>query len=204
MHYLYQNVCDPTEDIISHGITEYPERISFINCPPLEHSHVDINFVLNNVLVPANASFTGVLRNPLERQISLYMFRIYRGGYFNSKVPSPEHFRSILYRGELQDYRYWQTQHQNTFLDSTEATDKEWWVYDNIEDYLSYFMRKYNLTEKVPLEKLNASPGNKKDLIPIFYDDKTKTQAMAAFEKDIDLYEKAKSEWILKKTPYRI
>lgn len=195
MHYLYQNVCNQKEDIITQGITEYPARISFINCPRLEHSHVDAQFAIDKLKIPADARFVGVIRNPLEKQLSLYMFRILNNIY--GVKPSPEHFRSMLDNGELKDNRPWQTQHQHTFLEYNGNTIGEWWLYDNINDYLCEFMKEYDIVERVPLQKLNASPGTKGNLIDIFYDADSKAQAIKAFAKDIEIYEKAKERWKL-------
>jgi hypothetical protein len=195
MHYLYQNACDQKKDIITHGFTEYPERISFINCPRLEHSHIDAQFAIDKLNIPLDSKFVGVIRNPLEKQLSLYMFRILNNIY--GVKPSPEHFRSMLDNGELKDTRPWQIQHQHTFLKYNENNIGTWWLYDNIDDHLFEFMKEYDITERIPLQKLNASPGIKKNLIDIFYDSDTKAQAMKAFKKDIELYEKAKERWKL-------
>jgi hypothetical protein len=195
MHYLYQNVCDQKEDIITHGFTEYPERISFINCPRLDHSHVDVQFAIDELKIPIDSKFVGVIRNPLEKQLSLYMFRILKNIY--GVKPSPEHFRSMLDNGELIDNRPWQTQHQHTFLEYNGNGIGEWWLYDKIDDHLSEFMKEHDITERVSLQKLNASPGTKKDLINVFYDADTKMQAAKAFAKDIEIYEKVKKRWKL-------
>ena len=191
MHYLYNNACDPSEDVITHGITEYPNRVSFINCEPLEHSHVDVKFAIENLNVPPDSRFVGVIRHPLEKQLSLYLFRILRGVYKNK--PTPEHFRSLLVNGELTDDKYWQTQHQHTFLEYNDQLIGEWWLYEKVEAHLHDFMNQYGLVEKIPLQKLNTSPGSKKDLIDVFYDEETKKMAMTAFEKDFELYEKVRS-----------
>ncbi len=193
MHYLYNNACDPSEDIITHGITEYPQRVSFINCPVLEHSHVDVTFAINQLNVPRDANFVGVIRHPLEKQLSLYLFRIVKGVY--QEKPSPEHFRSLLVDGELSDHRYWQKQHQHTFLEYENETIGEWWLYEHIEDHLKLFMEQHELIEKIPMQKLNVSPGSKKDLIDVFYDADSKLQAIKAFEKDLELYERVRSTW---------
>lgn len=195
MHYLYQNACDPAEDMITQGITEYPARISFINCPRLEHSHVDAQFVIDRLKVPLDTKFVGVIRNPLEKQLSLYLFRIVNNVYGNVK-PSPEHFRSLLNDGELKDDASFQTQHQHTFLQYNGQAIGEWWLYENIGNHLSTFLNEYNIVETIPMQKLNASPGNKKDLINIFYDTDSKSRAIKAFAKDIELYESIKEKWI--------
>lgn len=195
MHYLYQNVCDQKEDIITRGFTDYPARILCINCPRLEHSHIDTQFAIDKLKILPDARFVGVIRNPLERQLSLYMFRILKNIY--GAKPSPEHFRSMLDNGELKDDQPWQTQHQHTFLEYDGNTIGEWWSYDNVDQHLSEFMKEHGIVERVPLQKLNASPGTKTDLIDIFYDADSKARAMKAFAKDIELYEKVKSRWKL-------
>lgn len=192
MHYMYHNVCDPTVDMISHGITTYPDRVSFINCPRLEHSHVDVKFVIDELKVPKSSRFVGVIRHPLEKQLSLYLFRIREGVY---KVPpSKEHFNSLLIDGELSDHRYWQRQHQHTFLEYDNECIGEWWLYENLTHHLNTFMNEYGLEEKIPLQNFNVSPGSKPSLIDVFYTATSRAQAEKAFEKDLELYEKVKRQ----------
>lgn len=192
MHYLYHNVCDKENDMITHGILDYPRKISFINTPTLEHSHVDAQFAIDNLGVPKNARFIGVVRHPLEKQISLYMFRVKRGVY--SKL-SAEHFKSLLENGELTDSKYWQRQHQHTYLEYDGKPLGEWWLYDKVNEHLKQLMSELGLEEKVPLQELNTTPGNKKDLIKYFYDEVSLTAAEKAFEKDLKLYDMVKSKW---------
>lgn len=192
MHYLYHNVCDKENDLITHGILDYPNKVSFINMPKLEHSHVDMQFAVDNLKVPLNARFIGIIRHPLEKQISLYMFRVKRGVY---KKMSVAHFRSLLVNGELEDYRYWQTQHQHTYLEYNEEPKGEWWLYDYVEQHLKSLMDELGLTEQMPLQKLNSTPGDKRELINLFYDKESRLAAEKAFAKDIALYEETKSRW---------
>ena len=191
MEYFYKNICDTKTDIISHGITTYPEKISFINCPKLEHSHVDAKFAIDELNVPNNAKFIGVVRHPLERQISLYLFRIRRGEYSCGKHNMPKHFRSKLINGELQDHQPCQMQHQHTFLEYAESINGEWWIYERVEEHLTNLMKEYGIEQKLNFGYLNKSTqslGKSKELIDVLYDDDTKKLAEKAFEKDIDLY----------------
>ena len=192
MQYLYHNVCDKENDLITHGILDYPNKVSFINLPKLEHSHVDVQFAIDELGVPKNARFIGIIRHPLEKQISLYIFRVKRGYY---KELSVDHFRSLLVNGELEDYRYWQTQHQHTYLEYNGQQIGEWWSYDHVQDHLKLLMNELQLKEKFPLQKLNSTPGDKKKLIEVFYDDKSKLEAEKAFAKDIELYERINKKW---------
>lgn len=191
MEYFYKNICDTKTDIISHGITNYPERLSFINCPKLKHSHVDAKFSIDELNVPNNAKFIGVVRHPLERQISLYLFRIRNDVYKCGKHDMPTHFRSKLINGELQDRQAHQKKHQHTFLEYKEPINSEWWIYERVEQHLMDLMKEYKIEQKVNFGYLNKSTqslGKSKELIDVLYDDNTKKLAEKAFEKDIDLY----------------
>ena len=192
MHYFYHNICDKENDMITHGILNYPEKVSFINVPKLEHSHVDAQFAIDKLKVPTNARFIGIIRHPLEKQISLYMFRVKRGVYTEL---SPEHFRSLLTNGELSDHRYWQKQHQHTYLEYNGSRLGEWWSYDKLNMHLESLMNELGLEETTPLQTLNSTPGDKRDMINMFYDTKTRMEAEAAFAKDIELYEEVNKKW---------
>jgi hypothetical protein len=193
MTFLYNNVCDVREDVISRAFewddTHY-EKVYHVNCPILPHSHVDATYVIDNNIVPSNAIFKGVVRHPFERQLSLYFYRI-RTGIYGHKKPSIQEFRSKIIEGVLQD-KPQQMQSQSSFLQYKGKTVGDYWLCDNIDKHLYDFCELQSIPIKVPLKNINVSPGNKKELVDIFYTPELKTQVRNKYYEDFELYERLK------------
>jgi hypothetical protein len=155
----------------------------------INNSHMTAKFAIDNNLVPANAHFIGVIREPLERLLSLYFAR-YGEGRYQEKL-SVENFRIKASRGFIDDHPH-QMRLQSNFL---EAGDK-WWLYDNLEHHIKLFNKKYNIDGA--LEKHNQSivKYKTKDLIYKFYDTKTREAVLNYWQKDVELYERLKNESI--------
>lgn len=186
--FLYENVCYE-EDIISKLLiwtgTEYA-RIYHKNSPPLPHSHVDSSYVIEHNIVPETAHFIGVIREPLERQLSLYLYRI-RDAKYEVRLPSPEHFRSLFIDGMLKD-KTQQMQPQSTFINK--ELSHTYWLFDTVDKHLTDFCITNNIEIKSPLQVMNRSPGNTKKLVDIFYTEELKNQVREAYEEDFILYNK--------------
>jgi hypothetical protein len=189
MLFLYDNVWHK-EDTISRMYRwnehEY-DKTYHENCPVLPNAHVDAKYVIDNGIVPATAQFYGIIREPLERCLSLYLYRI-RDGRYGKILPSPEHFQSLFKYGVLQDTPQ-QMQIQSTFLNET----GKYWLYEDIEKQLTDFCAQHNIKISVPLQLLNKSPGDTKRLVPIFFSNKVLTEFKIAYQKDFELYEKVKN-----------
>lgn len=188
MYFLYKNVCRE-EDVVSR-MYEWQDnqhtKFYYKNCPVLPHSHVDSAYLINNNIVPASADFYGVLREPLEKLLSLYLYRL-RTGDYGRQAPSPEHFASLFTDGIFRDTPQ-QIQPQHTFL----PADGTFWLYDNIENHLTDFCNKHDIKITTPIEVLNKSPGNTKTLIKYFYTNDLIDKIKSKYIKDFDLYAKIK------------
>lgn len=189
MLFLYENMCTE-EDMISRMFewdnTKY-KKIYYKNCPMLPHSHIDSNYLITNSIVKSDASFYGVVREPLERTLSLYLYRI-RDGVYGNIPPSPEHFQSLFVNGVFQDTPQ-QMQAQSTFLPDTGT----YWLYDNVETNLKDLCYNYGIDIKSSLKILNKSPGDTKKLIKYFYSSTLIDKVQTAYMQDFLLYEKLKN-----------
>ena len=185
-HFLYENVCTE-EDVLSKIFTwtgtEYA-RIYHKNSPPLPHSHVDSTYVIEHNIVPKDAHFIGVIRNPFHRQLSLYLHRI-RDSRYPVKIPSPKHFRSLIVNGVFQD-KPQQAQPQTSFI--TKDLKHTYWLHDNLEQHLLDFCKSHDIEVKSPLRVINKSPGDTAKLIDVFYDDSLKEEVYQAYKEDFELY----------------
>jgi hypothetical protein len=193
MTFLYNNVCDTREDIASRAFewddTKY-EKVYYLNCPVLPHSHVDATYVIDNNIVPSTATFKGVVRQTYERQLSLYFYRI-RNGIYGHKKPSVAEFRSKIIDGVFQD-KPQQMQTQTSFLAYKGNVLGDYWLFDNINKHLYDFCESYSIPVKTSLNTINKSPGNKKELVEIFYTPELKAQVKAKYYEDFELYERLK------------
>lgn len=193
MSFLYYNACNIKEDVISRAF-EYENNIQkqlyFINCPVLPHSHVDATYVIDNNIVPRTASFNGVIRNPYERQLSLYFYRMRNRNYGETK-PSVDDFRSKFIAGILQD-KPQQMQSQISFLKYKNKILGNYWLFENINNHLHALCEAWDIPIIYPIKNINMSPGNKKELIDIFYTSKLKQAVLEHYREDFAKYEELK------------
>jgi hypothetical protein len=148
----------------------------------INNSHMTAKFAIDNNLVPANAHFIGVIREPLERLLSLYFFR-QRSYHYKEKL-SVENFRIVASKGFIDDVSD-QMRLQSDFLED----GGEWWVYDNLEHHIKLFNKKYNIKSKLENYLQNSVKYKTKDLVYKFYDDQTREAVLNYWQKDVELYE---------------
>ena len=193
MSFLYNNACNPAEDVVSRAFEwedEIFNKIYHLNCPALPHSHVDASYVVQTNIVPITATFTGVIRNPFEKQLSLYLYRT-RNRNYGSIKPSIEDFRSRFIDGVLQD----KPQHMQSQLSFLKVNNKlvgSFWLFERVEQHLLDFCEEHSIDVTTPMKLLNKSPGNKKDLVEIFYDAKLKSAVLEAYKEDFEEYDRLK------------
>jgi hypothetical protein len=126
----------------------------------------------------------GVIRDPLERQLSLFFFK-HRGSADVNK------FRQLVERGYHEtdgsnhilqcDYLSWEGEQVGTY-----------WPYDQIDQKLEQFVLSKGIQVKESLKtyKSQFKPGEMKSLIDKYYDKKTKDAVMKYFALDYELYNK--------------
>ena len=190
MHFIYHNMCED-EDVVSRMYewnAEHIEKIYYKNCPVLPHSHVDYKYVVEQGIVPASAHFVGVIREPLERVLSLYLHRI-RDNKYGMVLPSPKHFESQFIDGVFQD-KPQQSQPQHTFL----PENGEYMLYDTIEEQLVSLCNRYEIEVKEPLIRLNKSPGHTKELVKHFFSPELISSIQRKYAEDFELYYRLKGD----------
>jgi hypothetical protein len=185
-HFLYENACSE-EDVLSKIFTwtgsDYV-KIYNKNSPRLPHANVDSDYVIKHNIVPRDAHFIGVIRNPLERQLSLYLQRIVEGKY-SVKTPSPKHFKTLVINGIFQDKEP-QGLPQCSFI--SKDLKHTYWLHDCIEKHLLDFCSNNSIPIKSELRVISRSPGNTKELIKVFYDDELLKQVQDMYKEDFALY----------------
>lgn len=186
MHFIYHNMCED-EDVVSRMYEwndDHIEKLYYKNCPKLPHSHVDAKYVVENDIVPSDAHFIGVIREPIERFLSLYLYRI-RDGEYGPILPTPKHFQSLFDGGVFRDTPQ-QIQKQSTFL----PENGEYWLYEDVEYHLHELCNRYNVEVKHPLQRLNKSPGETKKLIKHFFTEQLIESIRQEYAEDFELYER--------------
>lgn len=201
--FLYKNFYNHSEDLISKipEIKDYGLYDQFQLQPNekwnFESSHVTAKELIEADLVPSSAAFIGVIRNPLERFLSLYTYYIKKGRYYTCTVPSPEHFQTLFDKGVFKTYTSYHVRPQYEFLEYNNQTGS-WWLYDNLEDHIKLFCDEHALKIKYDLTHINKSPGNKKKLIKHFYTKELILDIEKMYEKDFELYDQLEKQYNVK------
>jgi hypothetical protein len=143
--------------------------------------HVNIRTILNTNTLNKDTRIISVIRNPIERQLSLYMFR-HKYKKYNTKI-SVEDFRKRIADGFLLDRSPWQMKLQTWF---TYHNDKivEYWKYEDVNQ---------KFLEFGTLDSVNCSFNHNlkktSDLVDIFYDQHSKLAVQKYWKRDFELYE---------------
>lgn len=183
-HHLFQ-YASSSEDVFTYdnGISQN------IDLHHAKHCHMDVDYILKHNLATIDNRFIAVIRDPIERLLSLYLYRCRQNRY--GIKSSPEDFRYRAQRGFIQDHA-WQTQLQSTFLIG--AKDKQYWFYEDLNHSMSSLARECEFSD-VPIITINKSVQgiNTKDLIDVFYDSITIKAVHKYWEEDFVLYEEVRN-----------
>lgn len=170
----------PTSNISKEVIAKYRKQYRFI--------HLTLNEIIQEgIITEANArskKIIGVVRNPLERQLSLYFFLNRQ----KSSQATVSQFRSVMQKGFYQSDG---SNHilQTDYLKIGEQSVGEFWKYDKLDDHLEDFISEHG-QPMFPLKsfKSNFKP-KKQDLISEYYDAPTRKAVEEYFAKDFEIYE---------------
>jgi hypothetical protein len=150
---------------------------------------MDVEYVIKHRLAHETDRFIGIIRNPLERVVSLFLYRQKQG--FNKSLTAEDFKKIVTKHGYFPD-RKWQNQLQSSFLTYKGQNIGEWWLFDDIQKHIDEFSETHNIQIKVPLMWKNKSlPKNRltKDYLSWFYDDAALKAVNKYYEKDIEIYE---------------
>jgi hypothetical protein len=204
--FLEKNVIDFSNDVIARPILQtfqdpYQDvklkKESLNTLIKFETAHVTAQFVIDNGIATPTTRFVGVIRNPYERQISNYLYRI-RKEQFDTPKNSEEfisNFRKVIKDGILSiETRHYLTMKQIDFfryrgdlLDNINI-----WILDNLKLHLNEFCNYNNIEIIYELPHINKSPGNKRNLVDILYTTELKERVYEIYKEDFELYYKLK------------
>lgn len=180
--YLRRYACD--DDVFTHD-NGFDLNI---DDPHRTHSHMDVSYMLRNRLVTTDNRFIAIVRNPLERLLSLYLYR-HRQKRYATKI-SVDDFRERAKRGFIEDHP-WHMQLQSTFLDGVSG---EYLCYDNLNTHVKELSVRYGFDlDTLPVINKSVKGVNTNDLVKSFYDDATREAANKYWERDIELYNGVKN-----------
>jgi hypothetical protein len=173
-HHLHMHMCR-SEDVFTYDNGFGQNMVE----PHSRHCHMDARYILGNNLADHDNLFVGVIRHPIERLLSLYLYR-QRQRRYNTGI-SVEDFRYRAKEGFIIDHP-WHMQLQSTFLDG--ADRHQYWSYDKLSTHIT------ELSGESNFKTVNKSIPTKstQDLIDVFYDDITRRVVHKYWQRDIDLY----------------
>lgn len=117
-----------------------------------------------------------VIRNPFERQISLYLFLC----KIQNKLPDPLDFRKEFNSGKhITDITNKYTQLDYIKLKDKLAPNVIFWKYENLSKHTN---------NKLPSRNISNKPSSMEDLAKLYYDDNTYSAVFEYYKEDIDLY----------------
>lgn len=187
-NYLIENLVTP-EDSYTLTANRYFDLNSMKsqNIPEQYDKQSHLTYAQCNSLLPPDTLCYAIIRNPLERMLSLYVYRLQQRAYGNM-LPSVVHFRSLIKNGVFQDFAWQQTQ-QTTFLEG--ARYKQWMLYDSLDFEVKQFADKYAISAS-NFPRINASVGDKQALVHKYFDDDTIESIHSRYKQDFELYEELK------------
>lgn len=175
-----------TKDVVTY--TTYKDSFITQNCATTSDlAHITIDEAIKLQLVPSNVDSFCIIRNPVERLLSLFMYRCRQGLH----TLSISNFHSLVLngRGTIIDHS-WQNLRQTDFINS----NTELLLYETIADELPVFWQtRFNQPLK-QLEYVNKSSNSyTKDLVSHFYTKPLINLVNTYYEKDVILYDKLRS-----------
>ena len=153
--------------------------------------HLTLNEIINEGLITAEGAkqkkIIGVIRHPLERQLSLFFFKNKRNS--NKSVEAfREEFKNGYHVSDGSNHIL-----QTDYLKIGDEIHGDYWLYENINEELNKFI---SYTGKYPQHGLQNFKSKFKpkdnDLIDRFYDKKTRNAVLDYFYDDLDMYERLK------------
>ena len=150
--------------------------------------HLTLNEIINEGLITKEAArhkrVIGVIRNPFERQLSLFFF-LNRN---NRTSATPSQFRQIMQNGY---YESDGSNHisQSDYLKIGDENVGEFWNYDSLHIHTATFASKYGKPQHgLQAFKAGIKPTDP-NLINDYYDAATRKAVEEYFAKDFEIYE---------------
>jgi len=169
-----------TNNKVPHNIIlQYKKQYRFI--------HLTLQEIIDNDLISKSDAIKkkniGVIRNPLDRQLSLYFF-LNRTSRNNSPDEFREHFKDGYHFRDVSNHI-----RQTDYLTIDGIDRGDWWVYENLDTHINEFIEKNTLTLKTGLKNFKSQIRPKdKSIVDKFYDQKTIDAVKKYYEKDFEKY----------------
>lgn len=200
--FLEQNIIDRLCDVVSR-----PARQEYINkYKDLKHvkvplntevefptAHVTAQFTIDSGICTPNTRFIGVLRDPYEKQISNYIYRIRQKKFDVKQEGIIKDFREKIKTGILVDElggHHLIPQSDFFKYNGKYLTNIDPWLYEDFHNRLYSFCASNNISVASHLQEVNVSPGNKKELIDILYTPELKQLVYNTYKEDFELRKK--------------
>jgi hypothetical protein len=196
--FFFKNLYDETTDKISRmpGLSEDKMSLTFEKNPdwPFKSSHITVSNLIDHNIVDKSANFIAVVRNPLEKFLSLYFYFL-RMGKYDNVIPSKEHFHSMFNAGTYMRVKEHHIIPQHKFLEFNGETIGNWWSFDFLNEHVNELCNEHSIYPKYKFQHLNKSPGNKSKLINHFYSDDLIRDIKTIYQNDFDLYEETTEKY---------
>jgi hypothetical protein len=153
--------------------------------------HLTLNELVSNDIITRDKAISMnkiiVLRNPFDRQLSLYFFLCKQ----QRKQPTPEHFRKVFSNGAHEsDTNNAFRQLDYLKLDRQIQAKIEIWNYENLAEELERFSSKHNIKHTIKNHKSGKRPNKPmKDLVDEYYDQQTKAAVLKYYSEDFEALE---------------
>lgn len=163
---------------------KYREQFHYIHL--LLQELIEENFI--NKQNATSMEKIGIIRNPLERQLSLFFF-LNRNRRGNASVESFRHqFRNGCHENDKNN-KYRQIEYLQ--IDGELRENTTWWKFEDLEARAIEFVRSKNPQAgiQIPRHKTNIRPKRDlNELIEHYYDDKTRTAVLDYYASDLKVY----------------
>lgn len=191
--FFIQNYCDsndkwtavgdagiPTNNISQRVIDKHKKQYRFI--------HLTLNEIIQENIIDEEQTrkkrIIGVIRNPLERQLSLFFFLNRK----SNSASTVTQFRSVMDKG------YYSSDGSNHILQTDYLKIRndpvgEFWRYDELDNHIENFVEEYG-KPKFPIRSFKSTfKPRDVDLINEYYDSYTRKKVEEYFAKDFEAYE---------------
>lgn len=150
--------------------------------------HLTLNEIIQERIITEDQArsrkIIGVIRNPLERQLSLFFFK----NRNRKNAATVSAFRTIMQKGFYEEDG---SNHilQTDYLKIGDESVGEFWNYDKLDNHIDKFIFKYG-EPQYPIGKFKSNFKPKdENLVSEYYDLATRKAVEKYFEKDFEEYE---------------
>lgn len=191
-HFFVKNCCNQRDiytEVNDAGIANnnVPHNIVLKYKNQYRFIHLTLQEIIDNGLINKSDAIKstniGVIRNPFDRQLSLYFFLNRKTGN-NSPDQFREHFKNGYHYKDGSNHIL-----QTNYL-TVDGDDRgEWWSYDNLDQHINGFIKRNNISVNTDLQQFKSEMKPKNaTLFDQYYDQNTISAVRKYYEKDFEKY----------------